>query len=1661
MVKKSNSRFISSFGLLFSILAVGVGASFLGLHLYDANAAGETIVWNAAGDGINWSDTSNWDLGRVPDSDDLVTIANDAVTASGTDIDFGTLTLGNGTDATSLTLTSDINAGTNIVIKGNATFTQNNANTQTISGDITIENGGVLTHSDNSGTDTLLYKVDFSAANIDIQTAGNIDIYEKGYDGGAGGSNGRGPAGGTAAASAGNGGAGGANGGDGGGAGQIGGGVLTSGPNASCDFTNPSDAGSGGGGGFLTNAGGDGGGLAILNASGTVTINGGINMYGGMGSGGTYAGGGGAGGSLKITTANIAGTTDGINGKGGMNASGTYSAGVRSGGGGGGCALIQYSGTSTISGTTVKGTSFDFGGGDADTSPGEMGGGGLVYLKKTSATTIDDLYVLGNRDVSGDVTTTTQVPSSVTVDAVIMEDDVTYQIPSSKTLALNDTSFLAGGDNSGTLQAAASSVFTPPTTFTVADATLQLHDAATLTSESSWAMTIANNGVVDMRDFTVSSGLSIASLVIQSGGSLTHGANTSSQTHVVNLTTSGTLTIDSGGTVNLDAKGYTGGAGNSPGTNGNGVAGGIGAAVDEAGSGGAHGGNGGNGSGTTGATAYCSPGTDVTTMGSGGGAGYADDAGGTGGGLGYLTATDQTMTINGSLLARGNPGASSGTHAGGGGAGGGFKLTADVIAGTPDAVNLSGGNGNTGSFGDGVDGGGGGGGCMRVVYATSTVIDEIGDITIAGGSAGGSEATAGSIGAFAAFQSNSAPAATNPSSVTQLTDGSGYVTFTTTISDSDADSTNVKVEYSDDSGSTWYDAQLVSVSGTGSPTIDNAEAYQVRSVSTASANALTITWDTTSASNGNGALTGDQTDIQVRVTPNDGTTDGSVATVAADFEVDNLNPSGLTALAAGTPTSSTQVLTWTAVTESNFDHYEIWYGTTESDVENRTGTATEWDNSDDSDLATLATATTTVTGLTGPNVQYYYKIWAVDTVGNEETVTDISAYTAANAPNAPSLVDVTSSTMGVGISVNSNPSTTEFAIRMGGNYVQADGTLGASEAWQTYATWGSVATVSGLSSSSTYVVDVKARNGDNVETSFSGSESKTTSAGGGGGASFVTLNPSSSSSTTSTPTSERTDPTDEIDTTVFEDEFKEDAPVVDETPVDEEVPVVEEKPVVVEKPVIEPIVDEVPVEEKNEVVEKKKDPKPVEKKNPIEKTIEELREEIAARDEVVDVKLVQSAIEEAQARQQKTVEEIEKLNRQTQTVKDTLADKRITNENQGEVARAVSDLAKDSVSAEVVKSLVTGETKVPVLYVDGRPVAAKNIKEADNIVDKVLKEAEEKGKVGQVDMNGNGVSDVVEIAMDQFRLGKVAGERPISQKVMFGADKNKLSVSVAPKIFKAKANVPAKTGNRPLIAVNIPKTGGVAPPIKPQGGVAPPIKPQGGVAPPIKPQDGVAPPIKVSEVFLASVGKEFEPEVNVILVEEGNLDNQIVVARGLKGDAFGKAAFVPEEPIPNGTYNVMTVDRITGEIVAGGQIVVDGETGSDKPFVKLPKGLEPVKGVESGGSFDLVQYIYNYGNEVVNGEENSFVDTIYEFVLGQLGYEKSVGNITGYAKPGEIMVVTWKSIILSSVVVTDAKGEFEIDVPKDLPEGQHEVLVFAYDSNDSIVSNVTSLFFRR
>jgi hypothetical protein len=122
----------------------------------------------------------------------------------------------------------------------------------------------------------------------------------------------------------------------------------------------------------------------------------------------------------------------------------------------------------------------------------------------------------------------------------------------------------------------------------------------------------------------------------------------------------------------------------------------------------------------------------------------------------------------------------------------------------------------------------------------------------------------------------------------------------------------------------------------------------------------------------------------------------------------------------------------------------------------------------------------------------------------------MSAYTSANTPGEPSYSARTTTTLTLANDANSNPSGTEFAIRVNdstdtnwdGKYVNAQGDPSDTAIWMTDDAIDGIV-MDGLLENTTYTMDVKARNQDDDETAFGSTAGLVTDVSGGGSASGI------------------------------------------------------------------------------------------------------------------------------------------------------------------------------------------------------------------------------------------------------------------------------------------------------------------------------------------------------------------------------------------------------------------------------------------------------------------------------------------------------------------------------------------------------------------------------
>lgn len=173
----------------------------------------------------------------------------------------------------------------------------------------------------------------------------------------------------------------------------------------------------------------------------------------------------------------------------------------------------------------------------------------------------------------------------------------------------------------------------------------------------------------------------------------------------------------------------------------------------------------------------------------------------------------------------------------------------------------------------------------------------------------------------------------------------------------------------------------------------------------------------------------------------------------------------------GSPANGTShylSVTWDAV--GGATSYDLQYSTD----------GTNWNPLSSGSAATTYNHNTGAIG----NMPFYYRVRTVVGAGQSawKNCSQFPIYTACDNPALPQLGNATSSSMTVTLiaeSPDANPSYTTYSIycTTTSQYVQANGTLGASEIFQTRAVWGTV-TVTGLSASANYCFYAKAKNMD-------------------------------------------------------------------------------------------------------------------------------------------------------------------------------------------------------------------------------------------------------------------------------------------------------------------------------------------------------------------------------------------------------------------------------------------------------------------------------------------------------------------------------------------------------------------------------------------------------
>jgi hypothetical protein len=575
-------------------------------------------VWVGGSTGA-WNTASNWSPSQIPGDGDAIVIDADAtVTAAGTAIRFGSLTLGDssGVYRPTLVLATGTASAGDVTVSSGAVW-QSAVAGPIVVATMTVLPGGTLTHSFDGVVSSEPYKLNlYVLGEFRLDAGAEIRLDALGYSGStAVFTNGFGPGFGTYATDA----SGAGYGGFGGESvkGVIGTTIVPGAPGGAPygSATYPTDIGSGGGGGYNNSppCSGSGGGAVILWA-GRAVLDGLVSANGG--DSGNCAAAGGSGGSINIQ----AGV---LSGGGTMRANGGSSPfSNNQGAGAGGRVWVQGISASSFAGlcqvlpgtvppksppelqgyAAQSGTAFCSALPPAPVisgvSPNRAPSGTSVVLHvygsgflngavvKLSAVGFPDFVGTGVQVLSpNEITSTFTFPSGASGvrDVVVTNTDTQSSVAAGAFTIQGNSVYWSGGAHDGRWNSPSnwtpagipgssdlvlidSGVVVLATDAPISFASLVLGDA---TASAAPSLVMAT-GTASGGDVTISSGaamvletaapIAFSTMTVASGGYLTHAYNgqTSSEPYKVYLQVANTFAVRSGGLVSVDAKGYAG-----------------------------------------------------------------------------------------------------------------------------------------------------------------------------------------------------------------------------------------------------------------------------------------------------------------------------------------------------------------------------------------------------------------------------------------------------------------------------------------------------------------------------------------------------------------------------------------------------------------------------------------------------------------------------------------------------------------------------------------------------------------------------------------------------------------------------------------------------------------------------------------------------------------------------------------------------------------------------------------------------------------------------------------------------------------------------------------------------------------------------------------------
>jgi hypothetical protein len=196
---------------------------------------------------------------------------------------------------------------------------------------------------------------------------------------------------------------------------------------------------------------------------------------------------------------------------------------------------------------------------------------------------------------------------------------------------------------------------------------------------------------------------------------------------------------------------------------------------------------------------------------------------------------------------------------------------------------------------------------------------------------------------------------------------------------------------------------------------------------------------------------------------------------------------------------------------------------------------------------------------------------------------------------------------------------------------------------------------------------------------------------------------------------------------------------------------------------------------------------------------------------------------------------------------------------------------------------------------------------------------------------------------------------------------------------------------------------------------------------------------------VASPGQE-------ISIDAYNIEtNEVITVCTVTADKIGKFVCQPDEELATGIYYFYSNHLSEDHREIARVTIEENHPPKEESTAKVETLNKDSTDKKLAAKEFLTKYI---GGEIVD----KFIIPRLEALVQLASAKKQI--LSGEAQPGEIILITWQSFSINSVVIADAsQGSYEALVPKELEAGEHKVFVYAYNPDTNFMRNISSLIF--